>query len=198
MLGPFCSDGRGPYYQRRRLPHEMGRARFPHSGNPVLQNLNENHGSGVKAEHLQSSAHRSISRYPQSPASKLQSMASQHHHSHGDHDHDHHTHGCALAILHCPLFRSVIAVRTSDSLPVWPCDLRDGAASGGGGSWIGEDSRVWHSHDGLAPHSHEPIYSPGDFTKRAPPLASRSFADRAFTVGIGGPVGTGYFWPFPA
>jgi urease accessory protein len=50
---------------------------------------------------------------------------------------------------------------------------------------------VWHSHDGLAPHSHEPIYSPGDFTKRAPPLASRAFAERAFTVGIGGPVGTG-------
>lgn len=51
---------------------------------------------------------------------------------------------------------------------------------------------MWHSHDGLAPHSHEPIYSAGDFSKRAPPLDSRSFADRAFTVGIGGPVGTGY------
>nr|CAB3460718.1 unnamed protein product [Digitaria exilis]CAB3464443.1 unnamed protein product [Digitaria exilis] len=66
----------------------------------------------------------------------------------------------------------------------------DGHAAAGG-SWVGEDGRVWHSHDGLAPHSHEPIYSPGDFTKRAPPLASRTFADRAFTVGIGGPVGTG-------
>ncbi|KAG0519235.1 hypothetical protein BDA96_09G247100 [Sorghum bicolor] len=67
----------------------------------------------------------------------------------------------------------------------------DGGGHGSGGSWVGEDGRVWHSHDGLAPHSHEPIYSPGDFTKRAPPLASRNFADRAFTVGIGGPVGTG-------
>ena len=37
---------------------------------------------------------------------------------------------------------------------------------------------MWHSHDGLAPHSHEPIYSPGDFTKHAPPLASRAFTDR--------------------
>ena len=51
---------------------------------------------------------------------------------------------------------------------------------------------MYHSHDGLAPHSHEPIYSAGDFTKRAPPLDSRRFDDRAFTVGIGGPVGTGY------
>lgn len=50
---------------------------------------------------------------------------------------------------------------------------------------------MWHSHDGLAPHSHEPIYSPGDFSKRAPPIDARRFADRAFTVGIGGPVGTG-------
>ncbi|RLN00878.1 urease accessory protein G [Panicum miliaceum] len=67
----------------------------------------------------------------------------------------------------------------------------DGDGHAAGGSWVGEDGRVWHSHDGLAPHSHEPIYSPGDFTKRAPPLASRTFTDRAFTVGIGGPVGTG-------
>uniref|UniRef100_A0A0E0A2U6 Urease accessory protein G n=1 Tax=Oryza glumipatula TaxID=40148 RepID=A0A0E0A2U6_9ORYZ len=67
----------------------------------------------------------------------------------------------------------------------------DGSHGGGGGSWVGEDGRVWHSHDGLAPHSHEPIYSPGDFSKRAPPLISRRFAERAFTVGIGGPVGTG-------
>ncbi|CAN6331990.1 unnamed protein product [Urochloa humidicola] len=67
----------------------------------------------------------------------------------------------------------------------------DGDGHASGGSWVGEDGRVWHSHDGLAPHSHEPIYSPGDFTKRAPPLASRTFTERAFTVGIGGPVGTG-------
>jgi hypothetical protein len=140
---------------------------FPHSDNPVLQNLNENHGSGIKAKHLQSFSSSQNLSLSAVPSSKLQSMASHHHHSHGDH---HHAHGCALAIHHSPLFRSVvIAVRTCDSLPVWPCHFRDGAAAAavGVGSWIGEDGRVWHSHDGLAPHSHEPIYSPGDFTKRA-------------------------------
>ncbi|KAH0886789.1 hypothetical protein HID58_062885, partial [Brassica napus] len=58
-------------------------------------------------------------------------------------------------------------------------------------SWVGPDGRVYHSHDGLAPHSHEPIYSPGYFSRRAPPLNDRNFSERAFTVGIGGPVGTG-------
>ncbi|KAL0321356.1 UNVERIFIED_CONTAM: Urease accessory protein G [Sesamum radiatum] len=58
-------------------------------------------------------------------------------------------------------------------------------------SWVGPDGKVYHSHDGLAPHSHEPIYSPGYFSRRAPPLANRDFSERAFTVGIGGPVGTG-------
>ncbi|KAJ0018987.1 hypothetical protein Pint_10005 [Pistacia integerrima] len=53
---------------------------------------------------------------------------------------------------------------------------------------ISPDGRVYHSHDGLAPHSHEPIYSPGFFRRRAPPLLSRDFNERAFTVGIGGPV----------
>nr|XP_018633717.1 urease accessory protein G-like [Nicotiana tomentosiformis] len=60
-------------------------------------------------------------------------------------------------------------------------------------SWVGADGKVYHSHDGLAPHSHEPIYSPGYFTRRAPPLINRNFNERAFTIGIGGPVGTGYF-----
>ncbi|KAK6932223.1 CobW/HypB/UreG, nucleotide-binding domain [Dillenia turbinata] len=60
-------------------------------------------------------------------------------------------------------------------------------------SWVGPDGRVYHSHDGLAPHSHEPIYSPGYFSRRAPPLLTRDFSERAFTVGIGGPVGTGIF-----
>ncbi|XP_071922053.1 urease accessory protein G isoform X4 [Coffea arabica] len=58
-------------------------------------------------------------------------------------------------------------------------------------SWIGPDGRKYHSHDGLAPHSHEPIYSPGYFRRRARPLSNRDFNERAFTVGIGGPVGTG-------
>ncbi|KNA10785.1 hypothetical protein SOVF_140860 [Spinacia oleracea] len=54
-----------------------------------------------------------------------------------------------------------------------------------------EDGKVYHSHDGLAPHTHEPIYSPGYFSRRALPLTTRDFNERAFTVGIGGPVGTG-------
>ncbi|KAG6420552.1 hypothetical protein SASPL_117084 [Salvia splendens] len=58
-------------------------------------------------------------------------------------------------------------------------------------SWVGPDGKVYHSHDGLAPHSHDPIESPGYFTRRAPPLLNRDFNERAFTVGIGGPVGTG-------
>lgn len=62
----------------------------------------------------------------------------------------------------------------------------------GGQSWVGADGSVYHSHDGLAPHSHEPIYSPGFFNRRAPPILNRDFNERAFTVGIGGPVGTGY------
>ena len=55
---------------------------------------------------------------------------------------------------------------------------------------VAPDGRVLHSHDGLKPHYHEPIPSPGDFHARARPLA-RTYERRAFTVGIGGPVGTG-------
>eukprot|EP00850_Spirogloea_muscicola_P009550 SM000054S18036 [mRNA] locus=s54:74378:76676:+ [translate_table: standard] len=60
-----------------------------------------------------------------------------------------------------------------------------------GALWAGADGRVYHSHDGLAPHAHEPLPSPGFFAARQRPLAGRDFADRAFTVGIGGPVGSG-------
>lgn len=63
---------------------------------------------------------------------------------------------------------------------------RDGSVS-----WRGKDGRLYHSHDGLAPHSHEPIDSPGYFSRRAQLLKTRDFRERAFTVGIGGPVGTG-------
>ena len=63
--------------------------------------------------------------------------------------------------------------------------------------WVGPDGRVYHNHDGLAPHSHEPIYSPGFFSRRAPPILTRDFSERAFTVGIGGPVGTGYILLLP-
>lgn len=54
------------------------------------------------------------------------------------------------------------------------------------------DGKVLHSHDGLKPHWHEPIYSPGEFRNRPKPLMRKDFAKRSFTIGIGGPVGTGY------
>jgi urease accessory protein len=57
-----------------------------------------------------------------------------------------------------------------------------------------------HDHDGLGPHdhahghahdhSHEVLEHPGAFEQRAAPLR-RDFTARAFTVGIGGPVGSG-------
>ncbi|CAL5329620.1 unnamed protein product [Camellia sinensis] len=84
-----------------------------------------------------------------------------HHHHHHHHDHHHQTHDHSHG----------------DSTETT--------------SWVGPDGKVYHSHDGLAPHSHEPIYSPGYFSRRAPPLVTRDFRERAFTVGIGGPVGTG-------
>ncbi|KAG6547239.1 hypothetical protein Mapa_011175 [Marchantia paleacea] len=57
--------------------------------------------------------------------------------------------------------------------------------------WKGADGKIYHSHDGLAPHTHEPLESPGFFSRRARPITSRDFKERAFTIGIGGPVGTG-------
>lgn len=57
--------------------------------------------------------------------------------------------------------------------------------------FTGADGKIYHSHDGLAPHTHEPLESPGFFSRRAQPLSTRDFKERAFTVGIGGPVGTG-------
>ena len=56
-----------------------------------------------------------------------------------------------------------------------------------------------HSHAcaGLPPHSHshEHLDSPGDFNKRETGLPAhwrgRDWRQRAFTVGIGGPVGSG-------
>ncbi|HEX4416358.1 MAG TPA: urease accessory protein UreG, partial [Kofleriaceae bacterium] len=44
-----------------------------------------------------------------------------------------------------------------------------------------------HDHHG---HHHDALDHPGEFAGRAPPLR-RDFAHRAFTVGIGGPVGSG-------
>ncbi len=39
--------------------------------------------------------------------------------------------------------------------------------------------------------SHDHADHPGHFNERQPPLANRDFTERAFTVGIGGPVGSG-------
>lgn len=48
-----------------------------------------------------------------------------------------------------------------------------------------------HSHEhGVHGHSHELASHPGVFNERAAPL-SRDFSQRAFTVGVGGPVGSG-------
>jgi urease accessory protein len=41
------------------------------------------------------------------------------------------------------------------------------------------------------PHSHDDLDHPGLFHERPLPLAGRDFAARAFTVGVGGPVGSG-------
>ncbi|MEZ4404914.1 MAG: urease accessory protein UreG [Polyangiales bacterium] len=47
-----------------------------------------------------------------------------------------------------------------------------------------------HPHDHAHPHTHESWSHPGLFEHRDPPRA-RDFTERAFTVGIGGPVGSG-------
>jgi len=47
-----------------------------------------------------------------------------------------------------------------------------------------------HSHHDARDHVHEHLDHPGHFHSRARPL-SRDFTHRAFTVGIGGPVGSG-------
>lgn len=57
------------------------------------------------------------------------------------------------------------------------------------------DGHDAHSHDGAGGghgHSHEIYTGPGSYLDREPPIvAGRDFNDRAFTVGIGGPVGSG-------
>ena len=47
-----------------------------------------------------------------------------------------------------------------------------------------------HHHHELGGHTHEHMDEPGHFHERAMPLA-RNFSERAFTVGVGGPVGSG-------
>ena len=50
---------------------------------------------------------------------------------------------------------------------------------------------IRHSHDGLAEHTHEELHGPGHFHERDAMLKQRDFEKRSFTVGIGGPVGSG-------
>ncbi|MGZ4809027.1 MAG: urease accessory protein UreG [Thermoanaerobaculia bacterium] len=47
-----------------------------------------------------------------------------------------------------------------------------------------------HTHDHSHPHTHEQMDHPGLFHKRGAPL-DRDYGQRAFTIGIGGPVGSG-------
>jgi len=47
-----------------------------------------------------------------------------------------------------------------------------------------------HDPHGRPHHHHEESEGPGDFERRVPPIA-RDYRSRAFTVGIGGPVGSG-------
>lgn len=52
-----------------------------------------------------------------------------------------------------------------------------------------------HSHDTSNPtphgHTHDHYTSPGSYLSRETPLSHRDFTSRAFTIGIGGPVGSG-------
>ncbi|XP_076451763.1 urease accessory protein UreG-like [Babylonia areolata] len=48
-----------------------------------------------------------------------------------------------------------------------------------------------HGHEHQHGHSHEIMDSPGTYTGRERPLYRTDWASRAFTVGIGGPVGSG-------
>lgn len=57
------------------------------------------------------------------------------------------------------------------------------------------DGSIPHSHSHSAPdhgHTHEILTGPGSYINREQPIIDgRDFTDRAFTVGIGGPVGSG-------
>ena len=52
------------------------------------------------------------------------------------------------------------------------------------------DGHGEHAHDGGHDHSHEHWLHPGLFHERDKPV-NRDYAKRSFTVGIGGPVGSG-------
>jgi urease accessory protein len=47
------------------------------------------------------------------------------------------------------------------------------------------------SHDHDHDHDHDHLEHPGLFAERGQPLSNRDYQQRSFTVGVGGPVGTG-------
>jgi len=55
------------------------------------------------------------------------------------------------------------------------------------------DSKITHSHSHSHSHghTHDVLEHPGLFHERDNPIQNRNFKERAFTVGIGGPVGSG-------
>ncbi|CAB4383038.1 unnamed protein product [Rhizophagus irregularis] len=69
------------------------------------------------------------------------------------------------------------------------CQFEDHMSSSATGSVHG------HGHDhgvGEHGHTHEQLDNPGKYTEREPPkYEKRNWKERAFTVGIGGPVGSG-------
>src|SRR5688572_13510648 len=48
-----------------------------------------------------------------------------------------------------------------------------------------------HGSHGSHGHSHEPMDSPGEYRLRELALPDRDYRKRSFTIGIGGPVGSG-------
>ncbi|KAF5360651.1 hypothetical protein D9756_004842 [Leucocoprinus leucothites] len=61
-----------------------------------------------------------------------------------------------------------------------------------GGSKSGGSHSHDHDHGGEHGHTHEQMDSPGKYSERdLPDYSSRNFEERGFTVGIGGPVGSG-------
>jgi urease accessory protein len=56
-----------------------------------------------------------------------------------------------------------------------------------------QDDNTKHNHDhdhNYHGHTHDIMDNPGNFSHRSMPL-KRNYKERAFTVGIGGPVGSG-------
>lgn len=56
---------------------------------------------------------------------------------------------------------------------------------------LGHHHHPGHTHGHDHGHTHEQLEHPGRFDERQTMIANRDFSRRAFTIGIGGPVGTG-------